>query len=99
MVVASGGVRQVWWKWGGSGDGRGDKGLPVVRSWRLWGLVYISGPFKDVVRPGAVSSLLEPPGNGPVVFEGVVEACPDLCFDQPVVDLLLGVVPLSPVLA
>ena len=62
-------------------------------------MVYIAGSLEDIVGSRAVPSLLEPSGDNPVVFEGVIEACPDLRFYQPVVDLLLSVVPLSPVLA
>ena len=43
--------------------------------------------------------MLEPAGDGPVVLEGVVEACPHSRFHQPVVDPLLGMIPLSPISA
>jgi len=58
--------------------------------------------LKDVVGPWTIPSLLEPlepPGNRPVVLEGVVEARPDSRLYQPVVDPLFSVVPLSPVSA
>ncbi len=42
---------------------------------------------------------MEPVGDGPVIFEGVVKARPHPRFYQPVVDPLLGVVPLGPVSA
>ncbi len=40
---------------------------------------------------------MEPVGDGPVVLEGIVEARPDSCFYQPIVDPFLGVIPLGPV--
>ncbi len=80
MVVASDGVRWWWWQWVGSGDGHRDEGLVVVRSWWSGHLVYVVGALEDVVGPQAISSLLEPPGDGPVVLEGVVEARPDPRF-------------------
>ncbi len=79
------------------GDGGGDKGLIVVRSWRLGGLIHVAGALEDVVGARSISPLLEPPGNCPVVFEGIVEVHPDLRLYQPVMDLLLGMVPLGPV--
>ncbi|SRR6266403_47858 len=81
----------------GAGDGGGDEGLVVV--WSGWSacLVYIAGALEDVVGTRPVSPLLEPVGDGPVVFEGVVEACPHSRFYQPIVDSLFGVVPLGPV--
>ncbi len=60
-------------------------------------LVHVAGALEDVVGARPVPSLLEPVGDGPVVFEGVVEAHPDSRLYQPVVDPLLGVVPLGPV--
>src|SRR6266403_423882 len=98
-MVAPGGVQWVRWEWVGPCDGCGDKGLVVVRSWWSGGLVYVAGAFEDVVRARAISPLLEPPGNHPVVLEGVVEARPDSHLYQPIVDPLLGVIPLSPVSA
>src|SRR6266478_8723783 len=98
MVVLDG-SRRVRWQGVGAGDGCGDEGLVVVRSGWSACLVYVAGAFKDVVGSRPVSSLLEPAGDGPVVFEGVVEARPHPCLYQPVVDLLLGVVPLGPVSA
>ncbi len=80
-------------------DGCGDEGLVVVRPGWPTCLVYIPGAFEDIVGPRPVPSLLQPAGNGPVIFEGVVEACPDSRFYQPVVDPLLGMIPLGPVLA
>ncbi len=74
------GVWQYWWQWVGFGDGGWDEGLSVVRSWWSGGLVYIAGAFEDVVGSWAISSLLEPPGDGLVVFEGVIEACPYSCL-------------------
>ena len=50
--------------------------MVVVRSWWSGGLVYVAGALEDVVGSWAVSSLLEPSGDGPVVLEGVVEARP-----------------------
>ncbi len=79
------------------GDGCGDEGLIVVRSGWSGGLVHVAGALEDVVGSQAVSSLLEPSGNRPVVFEGVVEARPYLRFHQPVVDSFLGMIPLGPV--
>ncbi len=52
----------------------------VVRSWQSRGLVYVVGALEDIVGPQAIPSLLEPPGDGPVVLEGIVEACPYPCF-------------------
>ena len=43
--------------------------------------------------------MLEPVGDGPVVFEGVVEACPYPRFYQSVMNPFFGVVPLGPVSA
>ncbi len=79
------------------GDGHGDEGLVVV--WSGWSacLIYVAGALEDVVGSRSVSSLLEPAGDGPVVFEGVVEARPYPRRYQPVVDSLLGVVSPSPV--
>ncbi len=96
MVALDGGGR-VRWQGVGAGDGHGDESLVVV--WLGWSacLVYIAGALEDVVGPRSISPLLEPAGDGPVVLEGVVEARPDLCFYQPIVDSLLGVVPLGPV--
>jgi len=96
-MVALDGGRRVWRQGVGVGDGRGDEGLVVIRSGWLAHLVYIAGALEDVVGPWSVPPLLEPTGNGPVVFEGVVEAHPHSRFHQPVVDPLLGVVPLGPV--
>src|SRR6266403_270494 len=95
MVLDRG--RRVRWQGVGTGDGRGDEGLVVVRSGWSSCLVYIAGALEDVVGPRPVSSLLEPAGNGPVVLEGVVETRSYPCFHQPVVDSFLGVVPLGPV--
>src|SRR6266403_4179363 len=96
MVALDGGGR-VRWQGVGAGDGHGDESLVVV--WLGWSacLVYIAGALEDVVGPRSISPLLEPAGDGPVVLEGVVEARPDLRFYQPIVDSLLGVVPLGPV--
>src|SRR6266478_169703 len=96
-MVALGRGRRVRWQGVGTGDGCGDEGLVVVRSVRSACLVYIAGAFEDVVGSRPVSSLLEPAGNGSVVFEGVVEARPHPGLYQPVVDPFLGVVPLGPV--
>ncbi len=52
-----------------------------------------------VVGPWAILALLEPAGDCSVIFEGVVKLHPYSCLDQPVLDPLLCVVPLSPVLA
>src|SRR6266403_194820 len=92
-------VRGRWVRWQGvgAGDGRGDEGLVVVWSVGSARLVHVAGAFEDVVGPWSVSSLLEPAGDGPVVFEGIVEARPHPRFYQPVVDPLLGVVPLGPI--
>ena len=98
-VVALSGAWWVWRQGVSMRDGGGDKRLVVVRSSQSACLVHVAGAFEDIVGAQPVSSLLEPAGNGPVVFEGVVEACPDPHFYQPVVDSLLGVVPLSPVMA
>ena len=62
-------------------------------------LVYVAGALENVVGPWPVSSLLEPAGNGPIVFEGVVEMRPHPRFYQPIVDPFFGVVPLGPVSA
>ena len=59
------------------GDGGWHEGLLIVWSWWSGGLVYIVGALKDVVGARPISPLLEPPGDGPVVFEGVVEVHPD----------------------
>src|SRR6266403_1665238 len=92
-------VRGRWVRWQGvgAGDGRGDEGLVVVWSVGSARLVYVAGALEDVVGPWPVSPLLEPAGDGPVVLEGVVEARPHPRFYQPVVDPLLGVVPLGPI--
>ncbi len=97
--MTPGGVWRVRWQWVGPGNGRGDEGLVVVRSWWLRGLIHVAGALEDVVQPQAVSSLLRPPGDCPVVLEGVVEARPDSRLYQPIVDPLLSVVPLSPISA
>src|SRR6266403_2714737 len=81
----------------GAGDGGGDEGLVVVWSGRSACLVHVAGALEDVVGSRPIPSLLEPAGDGPIVFEGVVEARPHPCFYQPVVDPLLGMVPLGPV--
>ncbi len=52
-----------------------------------------------VVGSQAVSTLLEPAGNRPVVPEGIIQVGSHPCFDQSVMDPLHCVVPLSPVLA
>src|SRR6266403_2057151 len=91
--------RWVRWQGVGTGDGRGDEGLVVVRSGWSSCLVHVTGALEDVVRTRPISPLLEPVGDGPVVFEGVVEARPYPCFHQPVVDSFFGVVPLGPVSA
>ncbi len=38
-------------------------------------------------------------GDSSVVLEGVIEVCPHPCLYQPIVDLLLGVIPSGPVSA
>ncbi len=96
MVALSGG-RRARQQWVGAGDGRGDEGLIVVRSGWSACLVYVVGALEDVVGSRSVSPLLEPAGDGPVVLEGIVEARPHSCFYQPIVDSLLGMVPLGPV--
>ncbi len=98
-MVTPGGVWWVWWEQVGPCDGCGDEGLTVVWSWWSGGLIYVAGAFKDIVRSRAVPPLLEPLGDRLVVFEGIVETHPDSCLHQPVVDSLLGVVPLSPISA
>src|SRR6266446_4557975 len=98
-MVALDGGRWVRWQGVVACDGGGDERLVVVRSCRSACLVYIAGAFEDVVGSRPVSSLLEPAGNGSVVFEGVVEARPHPRFYQPVVDPFLGVIPLGPVSA
>ncbi len=60
-------------------------------------LCDILGALIGVVGAWAVSALLEPVGDCFVVFEGVIEAGPDLCLHQPIVDPLLCMVPLGPV--
>ncbi len=62
-------------------------------------MVYVAGALEGVVGARPISSLLEPSGDGLVVLEGIVEVCPDSCLYQPVVDSLLGVVPLGPISA
>ncbi len=99
MMVTPNRVRWVWWQGVGPGDGCGDEGLVVVWSGWSGGLVHIAGAFEDIVGSRAVSSLLEPPGNRLVVFEGVVKMHPHPRFHQPVVDPFLGMIPLGPVLA
>ena len=69
----------------------------VVQSGWSARLVHVVGPLENIVGAWSVSPLLEPSGNGPVIFEGVVEARPDPRFHQPVMDSLFGVVPLGPV--
>src|SRR6266403_3429655 len=94
-------VRGRWVRWQGvgAGDGRGDEGLVVVWSVGSARLVHVVGALEDVIGPWSVSSLLEPAGDGPVVFEGVVEACPYPRFYQSVMNPFFGVVPLGPVSA
>ncbi len=96
-MVALDGGRWVRWQGVGARDGGGDERLVVVRSCRSACLVYIAGAFEDVVGARPVPSLLEPAGDGPVVFEGVVEARPDSRLHQPIVDPFFGVIPLGPV--
>src|SRR6266403_1171614 len=96
-MVVLGGSRRVRWQGVGAGDGCGDEGLVVVRSGWSACLVHIAGPLEDVVGSRPVPPLLEPVGDGPVVFEGVIEARPDSRLYQPVVDPFFGVVPLGPV--
>src|SRR6266446_5686158 len=90
-----------WVRWQGMGacDGGGDERLVVV--WSGWSarLVYVAGALEDVVGARSVSPLLEPVGDGPVVFEGVIEVRPHSRLHQPVVDPFFGVVPLGPVSA
>src|SRR6266404_5552592 len=92
-------VRGRWVRWQGvgAGDGRGDEGLVIVWSVGSARLVHIAGALEDVVGSWPISPLLEPAGDGLVVFEGIVEARPHPRFYQPVVDPLLGVVPLGPI--
>ena len=89
--------RWARWQGVGAGDGGRDEGLVIIRSGWSACLVYIVGALEDVVGARSVSPLLEPAGDGPVVFEGVVETRPHPRFYQPVVDPLLGMVPLGPV--
>ncbi len=96
-MVALDGGRWVRRQGVGTGDGRGDEGLVIVRSGWSSRLVYVAGALEDVVGARSISPLLEPVGDGPVVFEGVVEARPDSRFHQPVVDPFFGMVPLGPV--
>ncbi len=98
-MVALDGGRWVRRQGIGTGDGRGDEGLVIVRSGWSSRLVYIMGALKDVVGARPISPLLEPVGDGPVVFEGVVEACPYPRFYQSVMNPFFGVVPLGPVSA
>src|SRR6266403_5767713 len=91
--------RRVRWQGVGAGNGHGDEGLVVVRSGRSARLVYVVGALEDVVGTRPVSPLLEPTGDSPVVFEGIVEVRPYSRFYQPVVDPLFGMIPLSPVSA
>src|SRR6266446_2463250 len=86
-------VRGRWVRWQGvgAGDGRGDEGLVVVWSVGSARLVYVAGALEDVVGAWPISPLLEPAGDGPVVFEGVVEVRPHPRFHQPVMDPFLGV--------
>src|SRR6266446_1977674 len=97
MAFARG--RWVRWQGVGAGNGCGDEGLVVVWSVGSARLVYVAGALEDVVGTWSVPPLLEPAGDGPVVFEGVVEARPHPRFYQPVVDPFLGVVPPGPVSA
>src|SRR6266403_18010 len=96
-MVALDGGRWVRWQGVGAGDGCGDEGLVVVRSGWSACLVHVAGALEDVVGPRPVSPLLEPTGDGSVVFEGVVEARPYSHFHQPIMDSFFGVVPLGPV--
>ena len=98
-MVAFNGGRRVWRQGVGAGDGCGDTGLVVVWSMGSTCLVHVAGALEDVVGAWSVSPLLEPVGDSPVIFEGVVKARPHPRFYQPVVDPLLGVVPLSPISA
>ena len=72
--------RRVWGQEVGAGDGCGDEGLVVIRSSWSTRLVYVPGALEGVVGPWAVPPLLQPAGDGSVVFEGVVEARPYPCF-------------------
>ena len=54
--------------------------MVVIGLWQSGGLVHVAGALEDVVGSWAISSLLEPPGDGLVVFEGVIEARPYLCL-------------------
>src|SRR6266404_5604753 len=98
-MVALDGGRRVRWQGVGASNGRGDEGLVVVWSGRSAHLVYVAGALEDVVGARPVSPLLEPMGDGPVVFEGIVAARPYSCLHQPVVDPFFGMIPLSPVSA
>src|SRR6266404_1291356 len=96
-MVTLDGRRWVRWKGVGARDGSGDERLVVVRSGWSARLVHVAGALEDVVGARPVPSLLEPAGNGPVVFEGVVEMRPDSRLYQPVVDPFFGVVPPGPI--
>ncbi len=68
-----------WWvrrQGVGAGDGCGDEGLVVIRSGWSVCLVHVTGALVDVVGSRSISPLLEPTGDGSVVFEGIVEARP-----------------------
>src|SRR6266478_160045 len=73
-MVAFGVDGQVCRQGVGVCDGGGDERLIVVRSGWSGCLVYVAGALEDVVGARPVSPLLEPAGNSPVIFEGVVEA-------------------------
>jgi len=99
MTVTPFGWWGCWWEWVHPSDGGGDEGLVVVGLWWSGGLSGVARTLERVVGSWAVSSLLEPPGDGPVVFEGVIQMHPHLCLYQSVMDPFLGMVPLGPILA
>ncbi len=98
-MVTRGGSGWVRQQGVGAGDGRGDEGLVVIQLGWSAGLVHVAGSFEDIVGARPISPLLEPMGDGSVIFEGVVKARPHSHLHQPVVDSLLGMVPPGPVLA
>ena len=77
-----------------------DEDLIVIWSWWVWGLGGVMGSTVGIVGPQCISPLLEPVGDGSVVFEGVVKVSSYPHFDQPVVNIrktsfvLIGLKPL-----
>ncbi len=97
VVTPLGGQWSHRWESLSSGDRGGDKGPVIIGAWGPGCLVNVVWTLVGVVGPWPVSALLEPPRDGPVVLKCIIQVHSYLCFYQPVVDSLLGVIPLGPV--